>query len=112
MPRWVKKDLNLAHEEAKFQWKAVPHEPTEHDLSPVSLFESIFMRTLVDLTCRESNSMPVKGHQNFDLDVPTLAILLLSGYVPLPRCPMYWEVNGDVHNLMVSGAVSHKLVLS
>ena len=59
-PRWVKMDLNLAHEEAKFQWKAVPHEPTEHDLSPVSLFESIFMRALMDLICRESNSMPVK----------------------------------------------------
>ena len=71
----------------------------------------------MDLICRESNEYASqKGHQNFDLDEPTLklfiAILLLSGYVPLPRHPMYWEVNGDVHNLMVSGAMSHKLVLS
>jgi len=71
----------------------------------------------MDLICRESNEyVSQKGHQNFDLDEPTLklfiAILLLSGYVPLPRHPMYWEVNGDVHNLMVSGAMSHKLVLS
>ena len=76
-PRWVKMDLNLAHEEAKFQWKAVPHEPTEHDLSPVSLIESIFTRALMDLICRDSNEYASqKGHQNFDLDVPTLAILL------------------------------------
>ena len=49
-------------------------------------------------------------HENFSLDVPILklflAILLLSGYVPLPRRPMYWEANGDVHNIMVSGAMS------
>ena len=67
----------------------------------------------MDLICQESNEYAAqKGHENFSLDVPTLklfqilATLLLSGYVPLPRRPMYWEANGDVHNIMVSGAMS------
>ena len=108
-PIWVKKDLNVTHGEAKFPWKALCHEPT--DLSPVSLFESVFTHALMEFICRKSNEYASqKGQQNFDLNVPTLklfiAILLLSRYVPLPRHPMYWEASGDVHNLMVSGAMS------
>ena len=108
-PNWVKKDLNVTHGEVKFPWKALSHEPT--DLSPVSLFESVFTPALMELICRKSNKhASQKDQQDFDLDVPTLklfiAILLLSGYVPLPRRPMYWEANGDVHNLMVSSAMS------
>jgi Transposase IS4 len=54
--------------------------------------------------CKESNEYAVqKGLQNFDLDIPTL---MLSGYVPLPRRSMYWEAQGDVHNSMVSAAMS------
>jgi len=87
----------------------VSRDPT--DLFPVFLFESIFTPSLMELICRESNDYAnLKGHENFNLDVPTLklfiAILLLSGYVPLLRRPMYWEASGDVHNAMVSGAMS------
>jgi len=101
--------LNATHGEAKIPWKALFREPT--DLSPVSLFESVFTPALMELICRKSNKhASQKDQQDFDLDVPTLklfiAILLLSGYVPLPLCPMYWEANGAVHNLMVSGAIS------
>ena len=31
-----------------------------------------------------------------------IAILLVSGYVDLPRRPMYWEHNEDTHNTTVS----------
>lgn len=108
-PNWVKKDFNVAHGEEKFPWRAVSRDPT--DLSPVLLFESIFTPSLMELICRESNEYAnQKGHENFNLDVPKLklfiATLLLSGYVPLPRHPMYWEAIGDVHNAMVSGAMS------
>ena len=30
-----------------------------------------------------------------------MAILLLNGYAPLPRRPLYWEYNEDVHNAVV-----------
>jgi len=65
----------------------------------------------MELICKESNEYAVqKGIQNFDFDILTLKlflfILMLSGYVPLPRCSMYWEAEGDVHNSMVSRAMS------
>lgn len=47
-----------------------------------------------------------KNKQNFDLSVDELytfiGILLLSGYVPLPRRRMYWEESEDVHNVLVT----------
>jgi len=65
----------------------------------------------MELICKESNEHAVqKGRQSFDLDIPTLklflSILMLSGYVPLPRRFMYWEAEGDAHNSMVSRAMS------
>ena len=94
----------------KFPWKIPPPTLDTH-LSPVSLFELIFTPELMMHICRESNEYAAeKGIQNFDLDIPTLkiflSILLLSGYVPLPRRSMYWETQSDVHNPMVSAAMS------
>ena len=108
-PKWVKKDWKDTDGKAKFPW--TEPSPKLMQLSPVSLFESFFTPELMNLICQESNEYAAqKGHENFSLDVPTLklflAVLLLSGYVPLPRRPMYWEANGDVHNIMVSGAMS------
>ncbi|XP_071051377.1 piggyBac transposable element-derived protein 1-like [Onthophagus taurus] len=34
-----------------------------------------------------------------------IGILLLSGYVPLPRRRMYWEQSEDVHNVLVANAM-------
>jgi len=45
-PRWIKKDLNLAHEEAKFQWKAVPHEPTVQTIYRQSHYLNQSLRVL------------------------------------------------------------------
>ena len=50
-PSWIKKDLNLAHGKTKFPWKAPTHEII--NLSPVSLFESIFTPALMELICKE-----------------------------------------------------------
>ena len=35
-----------------------------------------------------------------------IAILLVSGYVDLPRRPMYWEHNENTHNTTVSSLLS------
>ena len=47
-----------------------------------------------------------KGNHSFTFDTKTLkafiAILLVSGYVDLPRGTMYWEHNEDNHNTTVS----------
>ena len=35
-----------------------------------------------------------------------IAILLVNGYLDLPRQPMYWEHNEDTHNAIVSSLLS------
>ena len=34
-----------------------------------------------------------------------LRVLYLSGYIPLPRKPMYWEQSDDVHDILVSKSI-------
>ena len=109
-PTWVKKDLKEVDGKQKFPWN-LPPTKLDTQLSPVSLFELFFTPDLMSHICKESNDYAVqKGLNNFNLDITTLklfiSILLISGYAPLPRRPMYWEASGDVHNTMVSGAMS------
>ena len=89
-PIWCKKDLKEIDGKTRFPW-SIPPPVLDSHLSPASLFELIFTPELMEHICKESNGYAVeKGPQNFDLDIPTLklflAILLLSGYVPLVRC--------------------------
>ena len=59
------------------------------------------------MSCRYAHQ---KLKPSFDITADALqaflAILLLSGYVPLPRCRMYWEQTPDVRNEAVTGATS------
>ena len=51
-----------------------------------------------------------KGNHSFTIDTNTLkafiAMLLVSGYLDLPRRPIYWEHNEDTHNTTVSSLLS------
>ncbi|XP_065650420.1 piggyBac transposable element-derived protein 3-like [Hydra vulgaris] len=109
-PSWVKSDFKEAVRKEKFPW-TIPPPKVENHLSPVSLFELFMIPEIMHRICNESKEYAAqKGHDNFDLDITSLklflSILLISGYAPLPRRPMYWETAGDVHNSMVSAAMS------
>ena len=109
-PALIKGDLREADATAKFSWK-LPSPSSTDQKSPVSLFELFFTPDLLELICKESNEYAAqKGQQHFHIDISDLklfiAVLLISGYVSLPRRPMYWEATEDVHNLMVSAAMS------
>ena len=61
--------------------------------------------------CEESIRYAVsKGNHSFTIDTKTLksfiTILLVSGYVDLPRQAMYWERNEDIHSTTVSPLLS------
>ena len=63
--------------------------------------------------CEESIIYVIsKGNHSFTIDANMLkafiAILLVSGYVDLPRRPVYWEHNEDTHNTTVSSLLSRK----
>ena len=38
-----------------------------------------------------------------------IAVLLISGYVDLPRRPMFWECSADVHNNAVFNDVKEQI---
>ncbi|XP_065646299.1 piggyBac transposable element-derived protein 2-like [Hydra vulgaris] len=110
-PSWVKSDFKEAIRKEKFPW-TIPPPKVENHLSPVSLFELFMTPEIMHRICNESKEYAAqKGHDNFDVDITSLklflSILLISGYAPLPRRPMYWETAGDVHNSMVSAAMSY-----
>jgi len=80
-------------------------------MTPTCLFEYFFYKEIVSLVVEISR---IYAHQklkpNFELTVHDfrafLAILLLSGYVPLLWQRMYWDQTSDVHNEAVTGAMS------
>lgn len=79
--------------------------------SPVTLFEKFFNEEVVELLVAETKRYAVtKGQHQFsfsDADLKKfVAILLLSGYVELPRRHLYWEQSLDTHNDAVASLMS------
>ena len=78
---------------------------------PVSLFKKFFTDDVMKFICEESIRYAIsKGNPSFTVDTNTLkafiTILLVSGYVDLPRRPMYREHNEDTNNTTVSSLLS------
>ena len=89
-----------------FKW-TLPGPVLETAEPPVSLFEKFFTDDNTKFIYAESVRYAIcKGNHSFTIDTNMLktfiAILLVSGYVDLPRRPMYWEHNEDTHNTTVS----------
>ena len=105
--RWRHMDMNR---DTAGDWNIAP--PSLHtEKSPCSLFEDFFTPALYEFICSETvRYAHSNGKLNFELSVDELkayiAILLLSGYVVLPRRPMYWERSDDTHNSIVSSLMS------
>lgn len=80
------------------------------DLSPVEIFELFVDNNLLELMKNEMTKYSAKRNwpdvnvQSSELQV-FLAILILSGYDPLPRTHMYWSRSADVYNEAVSNAM-------
>ena len=89
-----------------------PPEPLLETIEPpVSLFEKFFTDDIMKFNCEESIICAIsKGNHSFTIDTNTpkafTTILLVSGYVDLPRRPMYWEHNEDTYNTTVSSLLS------
>ena len=108
MNKWIHLDISLP---TGFKW-TLPDPVLETVEPPVSLFEKAFT-DVIKFICEESIRYAIsKGNHSFIIDTNTLkafiAILLISGYVNLPRQPMYWDHNEDTHNTTVSSLLSRK----
>ena len=101
--KWIHSDISLS---TGFKW-TLPDPVLETVEPPVLLFEKFFTDDIMNFICEESIRYAIsKGNRRFTINTNTLkgfiAILLASGYVDLPRRPMYWEHNENTHNTTVS----------
>ena len=103
MNKWTHSDISLP---TGFKL-TLPDPVLETAERPVSLFETFFTDDIMKFICEEAIRYAIsKGNHSFAIDTNTLkafiAILLVSGYMDLPRRPMCWEHNEDSHNTAVS----------
>ena len=93
-----------------FEWNLPIPALDSHE--PLSfLFEKFLTDDMLQLICNESvRYAQSKGRHSYKLQLLDLkafiAILLLSGYVDLPRRPMFCECSADVHNDAVYSMMS------
>ncbi|XP_044763683.1 piggyBac transposable element-derived protein 3-like [Coccinella septempunctata] len=78
--------------------------------TPLELFEYFFDKELVDMFVGYTNIYSAKRNRIGSVSQSEMksffGILLLSGYIPLPRRRMYWENSKDSHNNLVVNALS------
>lgn len=76
---------------------------------PLEFFELFFSPDVVELLVKYT--VMYASTKNYRLELGNdemyafVAILYLSGYVPVPRRRMYWETRDDTHNLLASNSM-------
>lgn len=122
---WEKEDslpLSMLQNALKkdFVWveRDIPEKVTEWPLTysantnftPTEIFNNLFDSDIIKLFVSHSNSYASKKNKLGNISEEEMraffGILLLSGYVSVPRRRMYWEVSSDSRNEMVAGALS------
>lgn len=102
---WV---LGQDHPNSTLGWNE-PHT-VENNMNPVELFGLFFDESLITELCRCSNLYASQNNRAGDISTSEvwcfLGVLILSGVVPLPRKPMYWENSTDTKNDLVRNAIS------
>lgn len=107
---WTKNDLTNAQKEKwnwNEDWNRVLKFTSE---TPSSLFEKFFDDDVIDYIVSHTKLYAKqKGNHSFDVTSEEMrvfiGILILSGYVAVPRRRMFWENNDDTKNIAVSNAM-------
>lgn len=99
--KWVKKDLPTKR--IKLFENSHPPKVVDDDLTPSLLFEKFFDDDVIQLMVEQSLIYAKqKGDHRYTVSAHEmkgfLGILILSGYVQLPRRRMFWEQSPDVRN--------------
>ncbi|XP_071052947.1 piggyBac transposable element-derived protein 3-like [Onthophagus taurus] len=103
-----KGDLNTSCQEETFRFlPPFSLGPSSH---PFEFFSLMITPEIVNMIVEHTTTYAAqKNKEYFNLTEEELytfiGILLLSGYVPLPRRRMYWEQSEDVHNVLVANAM-------
>lgn len=104
--QYVKEDL-VARE---VMFRNNTEELNFSDCSPTSLFSLYFDDELFQIITEETNRYAAQKNHSLCVEASEIkcfiGVLLLSGFVSLPRRRMYWERSKDAHNELVSQAMS------
>ena len=89
----------------------MPEPAFDESIPPHQLFEKFLTVEEIERICEESNKYAQsKGNHVFEMTPERLqsfiAILLLSGYSPMPRQDMYWQMRDDSYNRLVSNLMT------
>lgn len=102
---WVKEDLPISQVQ-----EVVSLEEMEISENPLQLFEKFFDEELINLIVAESNRYAQKRNRKNNIEHAEVkcfvGVLLLSGYLQVPRRRLFWEKERDCHNNLVSEAIS------
>ena len=106
--KWIKKDICL--EIPAFSAShCVTQTLKEDNLSPSKYFELFFDDILLNIIVEETNRYAFQKNVNLQVTHEeircVLGVLILSGYVSVPRRRMYWENLQDTHHHLVSNAI-------
>ena len=89
----------------------MPEPAFDESIPPYQMFEKFFTIEEIERICEESNKYAQsKGNHVFKMTPERLrsfiAILLLSGYIPMPRQDMYWQMRDDSYNRLISNIMT------
>lgn len=106
--RWVKQDISPENESSPFTTR---NWLEEKDLSPTSLFEHFFdeevISHILDMSEKYAQQQNKKNFSLPEADLKlAIAILIISGYAPLPRRRLYWENSEDTYNPAVASSLT------
>ncbi|XP_036337526.1 piggyBac transposable element-derived protein 3-like, partial [Rhagoletis pomonella] len=101
---WVKEDLAVIATDFEDSEVLVNTE------NPLELFSKFFDDEVIELILSESNKYAQQKNVNAILEkreiLAFIGVLILSGYIQVPRRKMFWEREKDCHNDLVSEAIS------
>lgn len=104
--KWSKHDLNVNAPNVN-----IPNKHFDGCNDPVSLFEMYFDEEVCQFIVSMTNKYASvdKGDHSFEVTLEEircfLSIILLSGYLDVPRWRMMWEVDSETFNPFVSNAM-------
>lgn len=82
----------------------------EKKYAPVDIFRQFFDDTFLERVVKETVTYAMQNGHSIECSpndlMKYMAILLLSGYVPVKHRRMFWETRADAHNALVSSAMT------
>lgn len=103
---WTKDDLPISN----IEWPLMTTVSDIKGKTPLQYFQQFFDEEIIKMMVTYTNQYAAKrnrlGDCTEDEMMIFIAVLLLSGYIVVPRRKMYWQVESDSHNELVSSAIS------